>query len=457
MLRRELSHRPLLGAAFALAIGLAFRHLPWSVLAAIPLLVVAPSLQARVGVIALVAFGMMRAPAPVQSVKDLEFVLGECRVATVPRLVPTGESAILQCEGRRFVASWPLGRGYTYGQHIVMTAVAHPLREGSDGFWLRKGVVGRLDLHQSVALGGGWGPLRWGQQWRDSFRSFTSNTLPESSRKLVDALCFNVEFALDDDLAEDLRRTGTVHIISASGLHVGIFAVFLQGVLSRVPIARSWQIAILLAVLIVYMGAAGMRPPVVRSVVMAAVLLNAYRVRREGDLLSALGLATGLQLMADPWSVFDVGLHLSFMAVLGLGLFVRFDAPSARGFLDFVKARSLQVAHASLVAGLATAPIVAYHFGIVSVISILANLLITPLVAVIVPLALAGWAVAWLPPLAVSLMVPVFLCARALEFIVDRLGSLWFAAVAIPAFHPLWVPVLYLGMAGLWRERVRPA
>lgn len=457
MLRRELSHRPLLGAAFALAIGLAFRHLPWSVLGAIPLLVVAPSIQARVGFLALVVLGMVQAPAPVRSVPDLEFVSGECQVVTVPRLVATGESAILRCEDKRFVASWPLGLGYTFGERIVLTAVAHPLREGTDGFWLRKGVVGRLDLRQSVALGGGWVPLRWGQQWRDSFRSFTAATLPESARKLVDALCFNVEFALDENLAEGLRRTGTVHIISASGLHVGIFAMFLQGVLSRVPIARSWQIAILLAVLVMYMGAAGMRPPVVRSVVMAAVLLNAYRVRREGDLLSALGLATVLQLMADPWSVFDIGLHLSFMAVLGLGLFVRFDSPSARGFLAFVKSRSLQVAHASLVAGLATAPIVAYHFGTVSVISILANLLIAPLVGVIVPLALAGWAVAWLPPLAAALMVPVFLCARALEFIVDRLGGLWFAAVAIPTFHPLWVPVLYLGMAGLWRERVRPA
>ncbi len=456
-MRRQLTRRPLLAVAAALAIGLAVRQSPWLLVCLVPLLWILESHLVRGIVLLCAVLGCLRAPAPVQSIQALRFVQGEAKIVSVPRLTGQSDGAIVLAAGFRYVAYFPVGTDISFGDVLSITAVAHPLREGTDRFWVAKGVVGRLEITEQKTLSRGLVLLRWGRSWRDSFRAFTSTYLPPGSKELTDALCFNVETGLDDDLQEDLRRTGTVHIISASGLHVGIFAVVLQCILSRAPIPRPWQLLILMMILVAYMGATGMRPPVVRAVIMAAAMLAGYLWRQESDLLSALGLATSIQLAWDPWSVFDLGLHLSFMAVLGLGLFVRFDEETGPDFKSWFKTRTLQTAYASLVAGLATAPIVAWHFGMISVISVFANLLVTPLVGVIVPVSIGGWALSFWAPLAQTAMLPVGWACAALEWIVTALGGLSFAAVDVPYFHALWIPVMYLAMIGLWREHVRPA
>lgn len=244
--------------------------------------------------------------------------------------------------------------------------------------------------------------------------------------------------------------------MSASGLHVGIFAVFLNFVLARLPVDRRIQIGLLLVVLLLYMGATGLRPPVVRAVAMAALIMPAYLWRREGDLLSALGIAAIGNLLFDPRAVWDVGFQLSFVAVFAIGLFPWYP-PARREGERPITDTIVQSVWISLVVTVATSPLTAYYFGYVPLIGVFANLVATLPVTMIVVGALAAWSVSWIPFASLAIMTVVEGAATFLLASVAWMASFPWAAIHLPAFSAGWILVVWAIGLGCWRHRVRPA
>jgi competence protein ComEC len=274
----------------------------------------------------------------------------------------------------------------------------------------------------------------------------------------VDALCFNVDSDIDRRLQLNLRRTGTIHIVSASGLHIVIVAFALLWLLERLPVPRGLGLALVAAALFLYVGAAGLNPPVIRAAVTAMLVLGAYLFRREPDWLSAMAIAALGCLIARPSSAMEAGFQLSFAVIAGLGLF-------GRRFYGGVRALARlwtgfeNVAHVALVASVVSAPLVAYHFGMVSVASVLANVLIGFVIAPIVIAALVAQAVSpFSAALAVGLMkLVVEPLSGWFLWVVDSLGQMRWAAVDAPPFSAYWLLPIYAAMLCLWRKRVREA
>jgi competence protein ComEC len=456
VLRREVYHRPLLVAAFGLTLGLLMRELTWLALLALGLVLVAPTWSGRVLALATVGLGLLIGQTRVEGVSSVQRVSGVAQVITVPRVSGTREIASLRVGEFVYRASLPLEVRASLGDTLQISARGEPFPPWQRTQWERRGVHGRLTVEEATVVSEGPPWWRWGRQWRDSFRSFTSRHLSAESAGLADAVCFNVDGGLDDEIREDLRTVGVIHIVSASGLHVGIFALFLQSVLSRLPIDRRWQLVLLLGVLLLYMGATGLRPPVVRAVAMAGLLLTAYLWRREADLLSALGLAAVGNLLLDPRAVWDIGFQLSFVAVLGIGLFPWYPRPRREGESSLADPIA-QSAWISLVATFATGPLIAYNFGYLSVVGVLANLIVSVPVTVIVVGSLAAWMVSWVPVLPALIMAVVEGAGTSMLVAVEFMASWPFAAVEFPPFAAGWMlPAWMVGLA-LWRFRERPA
>lgn len=455
VLRREFFGRPLLVAAVGLAIGLLAREFPAVGLLGLALVLFAVG-SVRWLCASVMVLAYLFAPTPINVATESTEVRAVVRVISVPRIKMGYSEALVRWENRTYRATFPEGLDVALGARVMVEGGIIPFREEWQGAFARRGWAGRLSVLRASVVQPGPALWRLGQSWRDSFRDFTARTLSEPAAQLADAVCFNVDGGLDDDVHEDLRRIGIVHIVSASGLHVGIFALFLQGLLKHLPIDRRWQLVLLLAVLLVYMGATGMRPPVVRAVSMAALMLTAYLWRREADLLSALGLAAIGNLLIDPRAIWDLGFQLSFVAVLGLGLFplpAKTYEEGGRPIGEVVR----QGAWVSLVATLATGPIIAYNFGYVSIISVLSNLIASIPVSVVVIGSLAAWGLSWVPVVPAVMMWFVEGAAMSLLIASQVLASFSFAAVEVPEFWAGWIAVAWLLMLGLWRWRDRPA
>jgi len=438
-----------------MVLGILARELVWLWALSVLMVLLAPS-SSRPLSVASIVLGVFLWPGLAPVVAESTPVASEVRVASVPRAEAGYESALVELQGHRFTAALPSSLGASLGDRLAITGSIEPYDPATRVQRNRQGISGRLKIVEAKVIDEGPAVWRWGRAWRDSFRAVTQEHLSPSARQLADAVCFNVDGGLDDEIRQDLQSVGVIHIVSASGLHVGIFALFLNWVLGRLPVDRRYQILILLGVLVLYMGAAGLRPPVIRAVAMAMVILPSYLWRREGDLLSAMALAGVGNLLVDPRAVWDVGFQLSFIAVLAIGLYPWYPPARAHGQRPWTD-RLIQTAWVSLVVTLATGPLTAYYFGYVSLIGILANLIAGGLVTLIVVGALAAWCVSWIPFVTAVVFSVVEGASAMLLFAVQALADLPFASATLPAFSAVWIVACWgLGLA-FWRHRVRPA
>ncbi len=229
----------------------------------------------------------------------------------------------------------------------------------------------------------------------------------EEVRVVLRALILGDRSELDEDTRTAFVRTGLMHLLAVSGLHVMLVGWLLYQVLRPVLVRAgcSWKAAELLratltmAALVFYMLLAGAPASVVRAVVMTGLFIAAAVFQRSSHALNTLGMAAVVLLAVRPSQLFDVGFQLSFAAVGAIvaltPLFNRawFSLWKRRGTLRWVGT----TVNTSLAATLGTAPLLLYHFGYVSFAGLALNVVAIPLTgfglaAGFLMAALGGWA-----------------------------------------------------------------
>lgn len=171
-----------------------------------------------------------------------------------------------------------------------------------------------------------------------------------------------------------------MHILAVSGSNVALVAFPFLWILARLGLSRGRAALLTIPVVVFYALLTGAGPSVMRASAMATVGLLALALYRRPDPYASLGTAGLLIVMINPRTLFDVGFQLSFAATWGIIALYR---PIERrlSFLPGILRSALGV---TLAAQLAVTPIGLYYFGGVSIISLIANLFVVPLVAVLV-------------------------------------------------------------------------
>lgn len=461
-MRKEIASRIALVWCIGLMLGIGGSVYPALLLGIIPLALLVVRPWPVGGALACCLAGYLLAPRDAGPESPMpSWFEGRLVVRTVPetsgdyaRCEAAGEFGLLQLR-------WSGNPILSIGDEVLVQGPVEPPNRRSS-FVVRHGFRGLLRADKGsiqVVREGPW-LFRLGQQWKSGFLAFTASALVPRAKSVADALCFNARDGLSDPDLDNLRRSGTLHIVSTSGLHVLILAFAVQYGLGLLPIPRWAQLGLLCLLLLFYAGATGFRPPVVRAVVMAAILMHGYLLRREPDLLCALGVSAFGYLLWRPADLFDAGFQLSFIAVLGIALYMpRFDRPTKSGVNGLLLLRLKEFATVSLAATLFTAPIVAYHFGQVSVVSIVANVLIAAVLAPLILTALLAWCIAPLSLAVASGMLKILVepLAGWILAVVTGMGSLSIAVVPVPEFSAYWLIPVYGCALMIWRRRaVRP-
>lgn len=459
-MKNELSRRPSLLIAAALVLGLAAMEAPVLSLVLLPLIGLARSVGWRLAVALMFGLGLWMAPDWAPRVSEPEMFVGSVVVQGTPRLSQRGQSCEVLSDRGRFLLYAPRTPILSSGDMLQVRGELGPMRESmlDVGAWRQISGVLRPEPGGIRVVDEGAKTFELGVGWRGSFVDFMEEKLPHSA-SAVNALCFNVTGDLDPQTMESLQRTGTIHIISASGLHVMIFAAGVSFTIGLLPIPRGYRLAMIGAVLAVYAIGAGLKPPVVRAVAMSAILGMATVFRREPDLLSALSIAVIGFLLWQPVAVYDIGFQFSAVTVAALGMFLSLPDELPTSALHRVGRLFLEGGRASLVATLASAPLAAYYFGLVSIVSIPANVLIILALPAITLTAFVAHplSVVW-PALSQGLLV---LLVEPLTgwilWVAESFGNLPFAAVSTPAFSAWWLIPFYALLLMMWRPRAYPA
>lgn len=277
---------------------------------------------------------------------------------------------------------------------------------------------------------------------RDALIARLRNVVPEPHASFLSGLLFGGSSSLSNGLREDFSRTGTSHILAASGFNVSIFSMLLLRWLLESPLGRRRGLIATALLLLAYVLMAGATPSVLRAGLMAGTLVVANGVRRRAHTLNVVLLALSVMLLANPRLLLDdVGFQLSFVATSAL-LFV---LPTVeKRFHIFPEALGIRIAVASsTVAIIFTLPILLWHFGEISFIAPLVNALILPFVPYLMALAAIGIIGGTI------IALPAYALSYAVLRLLTAFGSLPFASVTIG--FPQTLAVLTTGaiLAGL--------
>ncbi|WP_316751213.1 ComEC/Rec2 family competence protein [Pedobacter gandavensis] len=138
---------------------------------------------------------------------------------------------------------------------------------------------------------------------------------------LASTLILGYRAELSKETLDTYAKTGTIHALSVSGMHVGLIYLIINHALAFLNQRRVWKktrLFLILGLLWFYALLTGCTPSVLRSVIMLSILLIGQTYSRSTNSYNILSFAAFFMLLYDPFLIWDVGFQLSFMAVLGL-------------------------------------------------------------------------------------------------------------------------------------------
>ncbi len=204
---------------------------------------------------------------------------------------------------------------------------------------------------------------------------------PSDTAAFAKALLLGDTDDIDYETDTALKNSGIRHVIAVSGLHVTILFSLVYFLTGK---KRLLTTLVALPVLLFFAAVAGFSPSITRACIMHSLMVVALLFDKEYDAPTALAFAVLSMLIVNPWTVTNVGFHLSVGCMVGILCFCEpiknwlLDTARLGRFHGKAKKAAAWVASSvamSLSAVIFTTPLCAIYFGSVSLVSPLTNLL----------------------------------------------------------------------------------
>lgn len=310
--------------------------------------------------------------------------------------------------GMRVRVLWPgraPGRGDIVSIRGLLAAISGPRNPGEPdqrAYWSRQGVFLELRAARAadcsvISAAGVVNPWSWLSALRHFAEQSLSKDLDPRTAAAVLAMTLGETNRLTTEDKEAFRRTGTIHLFSVSGMHVGMVGGILWLALSLLRLPRPLIAVLTMLGIGIYVLVTGARPPSVRAAMMACIFLGGLVLARPPAALNSLFAAGTVILMLNPAELFNPGFQFSFAVVLALILFAGpvADRLESRFGVDSFLPRSIwnrgdrfrhmvvrwffPLVSVSLVAWVASSVLTVIHFGMVPLYAAPVNLMAVPM------------------------------------------------------------------------------
>lgn len=229
--------------------------------------------------------------------------------------------------------------------------------------------------------------------------------LKEREFAIAAALIFGYQEDLDQETKNSFIKTGSMHILAVSGMHVGIIFIMITRILfflDKKQWMRTLRFFIILFLLWFYTLLCGFSPAILRAAVMFTFILPATTWKLPSNTLNSIAASAFFLLLFDTQMLYDVGLQLSYFAVLGIVIiYPKLEKIWQPKF--FIWKEIWTIIAVSIAATLATLPISLYYFGQFANSFLLANLVLVPISAIVLYVGIAAILLAWIPYLSLVL------------------------------------------------------
>ncbi len=307
---------------------------------------------------------------------------------------------------------------------------------------------------------------------RTSINTFIDSHLEGEHAAVYKALLTGDRSSISTNLFESFKNSGCLHILAISGIHMSLLGLVLYicffwllrrstWLINRIN-TRKTAVCLCIVPLLFYTFIAGAKIPVVRSFIMSLVVIVAICYGKKHSFASMVSLAALLILVFSPVELSTPSFQLTFAAVISIAatfpILARINAAIRSTFNTSYLITVVTWITASLVisiaATLGTAPLLIYHFNLISLIGIIANLFVEPLLC-LWSLVIGFIAVAFI---FVSPSLSVFffnLGGKGISLAIGTahfLSSLPYSSLMLPSVSILQIVLYYLVLILLVRQ-----
>jgi competence protein ComEC len=409
--------------------------------------------------------GVVRLPSQLDGLQDLSLPRAELigRVVSMPIIRSNRIDLLVECDSllvrnsiahpgtqvlvRIYDSTIAPSRVPIYGDHVsLIGAVTIPGHASNPGGFDYGAYLRSRDIELTMSIRNARsidifqrGDMRWWESGieaiRQAARDFADQYVGGEEGDILRGLLTGELEYVDMPTREAFARTGTIHLLAVSGQNAAVIILALFVVVSWIP-NRLVQLPVYVGALVVYAAVAGGSPSIVRAVVMASVFKLVMTVGRIQRPLNTLAFAALVLLILRPGDLFDIGFQLSFASVAGILMVVTPLSGAIAQHWPRLRRRAvlfgvLQLFLISIGTQLFTLPLVLYHFGYVSIVAPLVNIVVVPLASLALGAGVAGVVFMALPVLPGWFGGAAYMLLWCVEWLVHRT-----ATVVTPLVEP---------------------
>ncbi len=375
------------------------------------------------------------------------------RIATVQDTVYT-QKKIVMCTSKYAPPSY--GTILCHGTYRAPSRAANPHTFNEYTYFSAQGVWGRFSVDTLITLSAA-------PSYFESFALTVRKTVYQTIAHVQDnalqgilqAAFLGEKNNLTPKIKSIFREAGIYHLLAISGLHVAILISSLLLILQFIPLARATKISMAVFFIWCYLFFIGMIPSLFRAVIMATLILLSTLVQRKNHVINSLGIAGIAWLCMSPTSLFTPGYQLSFAATFGIiTLYKVFENRDKPVHADSVFSFIINIIRGSFLVSLAgfiaTAPVLIYHFGTVSLFGLIANIFAVLLMGLAMNSFFIGIVAQVLfEPLSILIMKVTQFLLSLITHIAGLAHFVPFASVELPVPHVEFFILYILGFIGV--------
>lgn len=296
------------------------------------------------------------------------------------------------------------------------------------------------------------GIMRLCQSLRNAFSDYVDGIYGEAVAPLVKGFLVNDTEDIPASVQTDFKRSGTTHLLAVSGLHITLLLGSLDILLRKLYVPKRIRCITVAVLALVLLALTNFSASAVRSVFMLYAVYLSFLFYEDHDTVTALFASVFLIMLISPFSVYDIGMWMSFLATLGLVTVYAYierrlpEVTSKKMLVRVPLKLGLAVARAvmlTLVANFFLLPVMWLFFGEISLSAIPANLLLSPIVTVFMPLCAIGVAIGAIPIVNEAVVYVTGIFEKAIVGIVDVFADMRGAVLSLRYPFVTWLVIAF--------------
>jgi competence protein ComEC len=213
--------------------------------------------------------------------------------------------------------------------------------------------------------------------FKNNINGLIEKQFPEPSASIVKALILGDKSSLSPELKTSFSATGIAHLLAISGLHIGFISAIIMFVIGFIK-NKYIKFILFSTGVILFVLISGSSPSAIRASLMAILYYFCYIIDRKSSPLNIASLVLLMYILFDPMIIFNISFQFSAISILSIIILypiIYYKLYYSIGLYRYISA-SLAI---SIATSIALSPLIAYYFGIYSIISPITNLLIVPI------------------------------------------------------------------------------